>query len=165
MPAKACRNELFVLLCMKIYALQVRLTILAALTLISLLNSGCKKDKNESADPLTLLTAKKWKRTMTDNNPDVNPKNSGYDPVPDCMMDDSYEWKKDGTYHITYGTVKCDDTEPASFSSPYNLDLIMMEFTRAGYKVQILELTPDRLKLATELPPPAGVTLIHMYTH
>lgn len=150
---------------MKTYALFCRLTMLASIVLLGLVNFGCKKSKNESSDPLTLLTAKKWKRTNTDNNPGVNPVNSGYDPVPDCMLDDTYEWKTDGTYYTTFGTVKCDEKEPANSSSPYTVDFEAKEFSRGGYKVRILELTTERLKLATTLPPPVGVTLIHMYTH
>lgn len=150
---------------MNIYALRLRLTLLTVLALICLSISGCKKDKNESTDPLTLLSAKKWKRTNTDNNPGVNPVNSGYDPAPDCMLDDTFEWKTDGTYHTTFGTVKCDEKEPANTSSSYTVDFQAKEFSRAGYKVRILELTAERLKLAIALPPPVGVTLIHMYTH
>jgi hypothetical protein len=150
---------------MKPYALWCRLTIFASIVIICLVSYGCKKSKDESSDPLKLLTAKKWKRTNTDNNPGVNPADSGYDPVPDCMLDDSFEWKTDGTYHTTFGTVKCDDEEPANTSTPYTVDFEAMEFSRAGYKVRILELTTERLKLATTLPPPVGVTLIHMYTH
>jgi hypothetical protein len=162
--ARAYRNEIFVLLYMKIYAIQLRLTILIALAAISLVNFGCKKSKNESSDPLTLLTAKKWKRTKTDNNPGANPAGSGYDPVSDCVLDDRYEFKADGTHHTYFGAVKCDQNEPETISSTYSVDFETMEFLQVIYQTRILELTTERLKTATTTPLPGGV-IIRMYSH
>lgn len=150
---------------MKINVLSTKMILSVACVCLLGLGNGCKKDKPQDTDPLTLLTAKKWKRVIKDGNPDTNPKTTFiYDAALSCVMDDSFEYTKGGEYNFQGGNEKCDPSEELVYKTNYTVDFSKNELSQFGYKLTILELTSTRMKLAEALPTPEGMK-IYLFEH
>ena len=134
--------------------------------LVSSISLGCKKEQVKVSDPLSILTADKWYRTVKDSSPELNPKSAyTYYPVSDCQMDDRYEFSKSETFIFNPGDKKCSNIDALN-NSNYSVDLENKHITLAGTQYNLLQLTPTRLKISQVTSSVSGTTeLIYLFWH
>ena len=128
--------------------MKTNIIIIFAFLLVAFTN--CKKEDNGSVN---ILCSKTWERGVVDLNSLTNP--SGeilYEPVPDCVKDDSFRFNSDGIILINRNSNKCDQNELQNESLSYSIDRTEKELIIDGITYTLLEESHNQIKYSAFVP-------------
>lgn len=109
---------------------------------------ACKKDDNNSKQPVTLLTQKAWKPVFVGfdhNNDGVLNEDFSENSLAECQLDDTYVFATNGTFMI-YGNANTNGC--GSDGGPYNWKLAAngVDLDYSGEQAKIVTLNETTLK-------------------
>lgn len=119
-------------------------------TFLSLVFVNCDKNNNVPED---ILSSKVWNRAIIDLNSSTNPSGEvSYYLVSDCELDDSFNFKSDGTLVINRNENKCDPNEIQYDTLSYSIDRTNKELVIDGFTYTLLEESLNQIKYSALVP-------------
>ncbi len=122
--------------------------------------AACDRDKNKNENEPTLPIVGKWKLTAMTVSPPFEGVTNIFAILEDCVKDDIYEFKANGTFEFSEGATKCNpDDDQIWFRGNYTLNSDSKTLNYEDETYEVLELNNTTLKLSfTEEGEDDGIT-------